>query len=272
MNAKTLLIALVFVSGIFSCKKPEPASPLEPVINGPTLAEVASKYADEHPSIAGETINFNNPKSVKVVILGALTVWDYSFKYDLAGKLMSISEENGSTVAFSSDTTTRKATRNWGGKILEYQLNQQGFAIDTKGLLNEIQTKSQYFYKNGYLVSMSNPLYITRLRYTNDGDILEWTGVNHTEEKTQFIYQYTEHPNTIRQEITRWATPHFSYRGDFLGKYSTHLLKQAVIKSSSGSGSDITFDFSYTFDSQGRVSTMTIKRSLGPDVVYQYSY
>lgn len=97
----------------------------------------------------------------------------------------------------------------------------------------------------------------------------EWNGLSHLGETIRALYTYTTFPNTIQQEINYWAAPHFALRGDFLGKYSSHLVEKVVFTNRAG---DSTLDFSYTFDSQNRVTKVVIKRNLSDDAIYEYSY
>lgn len=269
MKTNVLLAVAALTLALSACEKIGSEETPTPTVPELTLAEQAKKYTDEHAAIQGPVPLVVNalPKSVKVT-LGPF-ISSYSFGYDSQNQWISIVDDQIGSSGFSItyDPVARKAT---GGNI-SFQLNQEGLAESGVGFFeNGKAANNQYFYKNGYLVSIADSKNLTKMKYSSNGDLLEWSGVTHRGDKTQNVYEYTEYPNTIRQEILGWATPQFSFRGDFLGKYSSRLLKKAVINENTGI--NITMDFTYSFDSKGRVSKMQIKRSDDQEVQYEYSY
>ena len=277
MKASFLLIALMVVLGCFSCRQagletePEPLKP-----NEPTLAEQAENYAKTHPDIAPPALNNAQPSSVKVAI-DQLFVGTYSFKYGSNNELLHIVTGNDTIFQERTDRTTKTAFSKVSGETTTFQLNAEGLAQSSKGTTASTpkrEVNTRYFYKNGFLVSMANETKLTKFEYNGQGNLLSWSGVNHQGLTTNASYEYTDIPNTIRQEITSWITPHFSMRGDFLGKYSSRLLKKMTVNTTSGisSGNNNILEFTYTFDGNGRISRMTIQRSDGTKVFYEYQY
>jgi hypothetical protein len=66
---------------------------------------------------------------------------------------------------------------------------------------------------------------------------------------------------------------HWTFRDSYLGNFSTNLIKKAVF--SKGTANETTLDFSYVFDSEKRVSKVTIDRKdpIGTGkIVYLYNY
>lgn len=167
-----------------------------------------------------------------------LFVGTYSFKYGSNNELLHIITGNDTIFQERTDRTTKTAFSKVSGETTTFQLNAEGLAQSSKGTTASTpkrEVNTRYFYKNGFLVSMAN--------------------------------------ETNRQEISSWITPHFSMRGDFLGKYSSRLVKKMTINATSGmSSGNLILDFSYTFDDNGRISRMTIQRSDGTKVFYEYQY
>jgi hypothetical protein len=268
MKVNILLIAVALgISACTTIATEELPTPTAPEL---TLAEKAKKYAEEHPDIQTPVIVSKLPKSVKVA-LGSTSIGNYNFEYNSQEQLVRISMEKSPVFEITLDLPARKANSTFAKQEMAFLLNQEGLAESSDGILNNgNKVRNQYFYKNGYLVGMSDDFYLTKLKYNTNGNLLEWNGVTHQREKVLISYEYTDYPNIIHQEITSWITPHFTYRGGFLGKYSSNLLKRAVI--AQGSSNTYTLDFSYTFDAGGRLSTMLIKRVSEGDVLYEYHY
>ncbi|MFN3382221.1 MAG: hypothetical protein ACK41O_22400 [Runella zeae] len=267
MKAKILLTLSIILLGIASCKKIETEN--TPTPTAPTLAKQAKEYADAHPAIQPPALVNYQPTSVKVSI-GSFSVGTYHFQYDYQKRLADISTDKSSVFNTYLDPTNSKATSKWTTREIQYQLNPQGLAQSSEGVfMNGKEAAVEYFYKNGYLVSSADKNYLTKLTYKTNGDLQEWNGLSHLGETIRALYTYTTFPNTIQQEINYWAAPHFALRGDFLGKYSSHLVEKVVFTNRAG---DSTLDFSYTFDSQNRVTKVVIKRNLSDDAIYEYSY
>lgn len=272
MKSNVLLFGLVLAMGLSACEKIDSEEPPIPTVPELTLAEKAKKYTDEHPDIQSPLIVNALPKSVNVA-LGTVFVDTFKFGYNAQEQLVQISTDRGPVLDITLDQTARKATGRFGKQELNFQLNQNGLAESAVGFFpSGKEANNQYFYKNGYLVAMTDKLYLTTLKYSGNGDLLEWKGTTHQGERVNISYEYTNYPNTIRQEVTYWTTTHLTFRGDFLGKYSSKLLKKAVISVPSLSGSTFVLDFEYTFDIKGRVSRMLIKRDALSDVLYEYRY
>ena len=271
MKTTVLFTVLAVTLGLCACEQIATTDSPTPTTPELTLVEKAKKYADEHPEIQSPVIVSKLPKSV-MVSLGLSSSYNFNFDYNSERQLKTISTDTGPVFEVATDPISQKATSKLGAEQMTFQLNKEGLAENAEGILvsNGKKNKTQYFYKNGYLTGMADDTYLTTLKYSGNGNLLEWNGINHQRAKVQISYEYTDYPNSIHQEISSWQTPHFSYRGSFLGKYSSHLLKRAIIKENGG---NLTMDFSYTFDAAGRVSEMLIKRSSPSiDVLYEYQY
>lgn len=272
MKATVLLSVLVLAMGLSACEKIATEETPLPTVPELTLAEKAKKYADEHPDIQSPLIVNALPKSVNFS-MGSMFMDTFKFGYNAQEQLEQISTERGLVFDITLDPTAQKAIGKFGKQELNFQLNQNGLAESAVGAFpSGKEANNQYFYKNGYLVAITDKLYLTTLKYSGNGDLLEWKGITHQGERVNIAYEYTDYPNTIRQEVTYWTASHLSFRGDFLGKYSSKLLKKAIIGVPSLGDNPFVLDFEYTFDSKGRVSRMLIKRDALSDVLYEYRY
>lgn len=268
MKVKILLPMSIILLGLGSCKRIETEN--TPTPTAPTLAQQAKEYADAHPAIQPPALVNYQPTSVKVSI-GSFSVGTYNFQYDSQKRLVDISHDKNSVFNTYLEPTNSKATSKWNTREINYRLNPQGLAQSSEGMfMNGKEAAVEYFYKNGYLVSSADKNYLSKLTYKTNGDLQEWNGLSHLGETIRASYTYTTFPNTIQQEINYWAAPHFALRGDFLGKYSSHLVEKVTFQNAALN--NITLDFSYSFDSQNRVTKVVIKRNLGDDAIYEYSY
>lgn len=166
----------------------------------------------------------------------------------------------------------KQATITYSGLVGKYTLNESGIGekatITYEGKSNEMH----YLYKNGYWVSSyGTDGTITTRAFSKEGNLLQWQTIDkYGSVLYNATYEYTDIPNTIRQEINRWEAVHFAFRGDVLGKYSTHLVSKATIN-----GINI-LNFEYTKDNANRVKNISIKRTQGtfelPVALYTYTY
>jgi hypothetical protein len=272
MKATVLLSVILLAMGLSACEKIATEEPPLPTVPELTLAEKAKKYAEEHPDIQSPLIVNALPKSVNFS-MGSMFMDTFKFGYNAQEQLVQVSTDRGLVFDITLDPTAQKATGRFGKQQLNFQLNQNGLAESAVGdFPSGKEVSNQYFYKNGYLVAIVDKLYLTTLKYSGNGDLLEWKGITHQGERVNISYEYTDYPNTIRQEVTYWAASHLSFRGDFLGKYSSKLLKKAVVGVPSLGGNTIVLDFEYTFDNKGRVSGMLVKKDTGPNALYEYRY
>ncbi len=255
----------VMLFELAGCKRNE--TDTTPTPTPPNLAEQAKEYADAHPSINTPESTNHFPTSVKIS-LGSYVVGTYFFQYDSQKRLVKISNNNSTMFNISIDSTNPQIYQMLG---VRYQLNEQGLAQNSNGVFsNGREAAVEYFYKNGYLVSSADQNYFTKLNYNTNGDLKEWIGLSHLGEYIRASYSYTNFPNTLQQEINYWTAPHFALRGYFLGKYSSHLVEKVTFQNAVLN--NVTLDFSYSFDSQNRVTKVVIKRSLGDEAIYEYSY
>ena len=123
-------------------------------------------------------------------------------------------------------------------------LDNEGFAQNGIGL-------DKIYYKNGYLLR-STGVNGFKQTYSPEGNLLFREYDNR-----KVIYEYTDFPNNIRQEVVNSVAIHWTFRDSYLGKFSTNLLKKV---SFSDTEMNI-LEYSYQFDEQNRVKVMTIKRT-----------
>ncbi|UBM60548.1 hypothetical protein LAG90_07825 [Marinilongibacter aquaticus] len=239
----TLCIGLLLSSCKENTQNPDPTDPVL------TVDEIAKKYLDAQVDIEAAEVTPDNFKTMKVTLDfegEGSTVYNYGLDYYEDGRLKSYQElgdeSTTKTYSYSDDQVSLESDN---GLIKSYALDAQGLAIKA----NDYEGEKQYFYKNGYLVyaMLAEP---SNLRvYDQNGDL--------TQLGDYAKYEYTDYPNTVRQEVTGPMTVHWTFRDSFLGKFSTNLLKSASFNESN---SKWTLQFDYAFDEQGRVTQIVIDR------------
>lgn len=188
------------------------------------------------------------------------TKYNYEIEYFSNGKIKIIKADNKEMI--SIDYSTNQVLVNKGSKTDKYELGNDNLAKNT------IDGLQKYYYKNGYSSrtnSSSNPFI---KNYSNDGNLI------HVETYTEKSnYEYYNYPNNIRQEVLRPEAIHWGFRDDYLGRFSTNLLKKVAFVNSA-----TTLDFTYQFDNNNRVSKMIIERrvsNFSPEngtIEYTFSY
>ncbi|GAB3174650.1 hypothetical protein GCM10027291_33360 [Telluribacter humicola] len=194
----------------------------------------------------------------------------YDLKYNDKNQLVSILKD--SELIWNLDLVDKQATLSYSGLTRNYTLNSDGRGEKATETYEAKFKDIQYIYKNGYWVSAygTDGTLTTRV-YSHEGDLLQVQVVDqYGQVKHDARYQYTDIPNAIRQEVDRWEAPHFAFRSDILGRYSQHLLKEAVVNGTH------TLTFDYKMDNKNRVGNVTITRTQGsfqlPKVFYSYLY
>lgn len=267
MKRYLLLLAVVFVAGC----KPD-STGLTPVDQMASLREKAQSVAARQVSIEAKEVPQLNVKSASLTLKENqnITYLPYVFSYNVRGALVGIA--TGTDSFWSLASAGNLASLIYSGSVQEYTLNGSG--LGEKAQVTHEGNKSEVFnyFKNGYWVSSySTDGKVTSRIYSKEGDLLQWEIVD-KDGRIEYnaTYEYTDRPNVIRQEVNRWETPHFAFRGDVLGRYSTHLLKKATINSNN------VLNFEYSFDDKDRVSSIAITRTQGsfepPVAQYGYTY
>lgn len=194
----------------------------------------------------------------------------YVFTYNSQNSLVGIT--SGNEGFWSLTFAGQQASVQYNGSKQEYTINNTGLGEKVNATNEGMKSEAHFLYKNGYWVSAySTDGDLTSRIYSKEGDLLQWRIVGKNGDiKYNATYEYTNMPNIFRQEVDRWEAPHFAFRGDFLGKYSSHLLKKATINNTN------TLNFNYNFDEKKRVSSMAITRSQStfelPVAKYSYTY
>ena len=186
--------------------------------------------------------------------------YNYEIEYLSNGKIKTIKSDNKEIVSIGY--TINQVSVNKGSTTDKYELSSDNFAKNT------VDGLQKFYYKNGYLSrtnSSSNPFV---KNYSKEGNL---TYFETNTEKSN--YEYYDYPNNIRQEVLSPQAIHWSFRDDYLGRFSTNLLKKITFISSA-----VTLDFTYQFDNNNRVSKMIIERKAGnssPDngiIEYTFTY
>ena len=185
---------------------------------------------------------------------------NYEIEYLTNGKNKTIKADNKEMI--SIDYGTSQVSVNKGSSIDKYELGNDNLAKNT------VDGLQKYYYKNGYSSrtnSTSNPFI---KNYSKDGNL---THLETYTEKSN--YEYYDYPNNIRQEVLRPEAIHWGFRDDYLGRFSTNLLKKVVFINSA-----TTLDFTYQFDNNNRVLKMIIERRVSNfslengTIKYTFSY
>ena len=172
------------------------------------------------------------------------------FKYDIEyfgnGKIKTIKSDSKDMISINYGTN--QVSVNKGSTVDRYELGNDNLAKNT------VDGLQKYYYKNGYLSRVSGTADFIIRNYSMAGNLI------YLETDTQKSnYEYYDYSNNIRQEILKPESIHWGFRDDYLGRFSTNLLKKITFINSTTS--TITLDFTYRFDSNNRVSKMIIERN-----------
>lgn len=267
MKKHFLLMAIVSIAGCQSDNSE--TTPPDPMA---VLREKAEKITMQQSAIEATEVPQLVLKSATLTLREKqdLIFPPYNFAYNTQNSLISIASGNESfwKIAFAGD----QASLIYNGLVQEFTLDNTGMGEKADVTFEGKKSEIHYLYKNGYWVSAySTDGKLTSRIYSKEGDLLQWQIVDKNGDiKYRATYEYTDIPNNIRQEVDRWEAPHFAFRGDFLGRYSTHLLKKATINNTE------ILNFNYNLDEKNRVSTNTVSRTQGtfelPLAQYRYTY
>jgi hypothetical protein len=266
---KKYFLLLVVIS-IVGCKSDNSGiTPTDPMVS---FREKAQAVALQQNSIEVPEVPQLALKSVILTLRekNEMTFPTYNFAYNSQNSLVSIT--SGTEGFWSLALNGNQASLKYDESIQEFILGNNGLGEKANITFEGKKSEIHYLYKNGYWVSSYNTDGdITSRIYSQKGDLLQWKIVDiNGNIKYNATYEYTDIPNTIRQEVNRWEAPHFSFRGDVLGKYSSQLLKKVTINNTS------TLSFDYKLDDKNRVSSSTISRTQGtfelPVAFYSYTY
>jgi hypothetical protein len=244
------LLLLIYILGLLACTK----EVKEPIFNKEELDnQEFIKYIEKLPEINSPEIKQNLFKKVDLQIKYSFNlkenfVFDYS--YDTEGKIKSIKSDREENFNFEYAPNTLNRISSEG---------KTAYVLDNNGLATRASDLGKIYYKNGYYVLNSGPNN-QRLIYSKEGNIVE---------RNNAKYEYTDYPNTIKQDIKSSRGIHSTFRDSYLGKYSTNLLKKAQINDGPG---EYILNFKYEFDAQNRVELMTIEQYQEPSKVTVFVY
>lgn len=210
-----------------------------------------------------EQIPFKKMEIVATIGTGAntaLTSYNYDFDYYANGKIKIIRANNKDFITI--DYIGSQVTVNQNNIINKYELGNDNLVKNT------VSGNEKFYYKNGYLLRNISSEPILKRTYTTGGNLL----ISETTPTTATaVYEYYDYPNNIRQEILKSEAIHWSFRDDYLGKFSTNLLKKVTFINSG-----TTLDFTYQFDSNSRVEKMIIDRTVDKSEIasgkFQYTF
>jgi hypothetical protein len=231
---KIHLIPALFLGLFLSCKDSNQTISPSVDYDSQLLEEVKT-----HPSINAPVIEQNKVKNIDVTLKVGGTASPYSIQYDyyFDGKIKSMSLNNKLLQEYVYKGNTLIADKS-------FVLDQSGFA---QGLQDNSQTK--FFYKDGFLLR-TNIAGDFKYTYSTTGNLMKTTLGNES-----LNYEYTDFPNTIRQEILKLQEFSNSARDLYLGRYSTNLIKEIKFNNLT------VMTFEYEFDSQKRVTKIKMNRT-----------
>lgn len=249
---------LIFTSAlllIFSCSKPaEIAVSLTPIQK--ENAQLLKDQVDITPNISPVQ------QKIKNITVSALHLPLNSFleyQYDNKDRITNITSIYGATIQSVLNVVYDDANKILTEYGVKYNMDNAGLIVSTKEDPNE----QLFIYKNGFpLRRISGSTFINI--FDKNGNIINRNAGKVTD------FEYTNLPNTIRQEIRSTNSLQLDFRDVYAGKFSANLLKKCSFLT------DLQKDelnFSYELDDKGRVMKMLIDRTWGTlKFVYTYEY
>lgn len=238
---KTLHI-LLLPALLFSCSKKEVSNERDN-IEKQILADINSK-----PTILAKSVSQKSVSKVEINVQydkGPNLDYVYNYEYDPTGKIKTIQSGGKDFLSFSYQPN-ELVVLNGSGVIYKK------YTLDKSGLAQVDNSENNFYYKDGYLwISTGKEGFANT--YSTEGNLLARRA-----DGVKVDYEYTEYPNTIRQEVlsSTSVTLYATIRDVFLGNFSTNLVKRVQFSE----GDSVTLDYSYQFDAENRVKTMTIRR------------
>jgi hypothetical protein len=268
---KIYVVPVLLLGLIVSCKdSPKSVSPSSPAVipltpNSPAVDYDAQmeEEAKNHPAINAPIIEQNKVKMILGSPNGAITSSvKYQYDYFADGRIKSIGSGNGNLVdiVYSNGLVVS----NYDGK--SYNLDNNGLAKSAND-----NDKTKFFYKDGFLVRTNKPNDF-KLLYSSTGNLIKASKGDES-----LDYTYTDYPNNVRQEILKMQEYSNTIRDTYLGRYSTNLIKDISYNGL------IVATFEYEFDSQKRVTKITMNRKssatfkitnkiiIGPTALIEYN-
>lgn len=242
---KIHLIPALFLGLFLSCK--DSSQTVSPAVS-PTIdydAQIKEEIKN-HVSINAPVIEQNKVRNIGVnrIIEGRATSYSFQYDYYSDGKIKSVGLDNQNPLEYTYKDGT-----------LVDNYSKKSYLLDNAGLVQGFKDDSQtkFFYKDGFLLR-TNIANDPKYTYSQTGNLLtaSFPGNN------VLNYEYTDYPNTVRQEILKMLEYSNSVRDLYLGRYSTNLIK--IIKNNNTT----LMTFEYEFDNQKRVTKITMNRTTTP--------
>ncbi len=227
---------------LFSCSKKEVSNERDD-IEKQILADINSK-----PSILAKSVSQKSVSKIEINVQydkGPNLDYVYNYEYDPTGKIKTIQSAGKSFLSFSYQPNELVVSNGSG-------IVNKKYTLDKSGLAQVDNSENNFYYKDGYLwISTGKEGFANT--YSPEGNLLARRA-----DGVKIDYEYTEYPNTIRQEVLAYNTIslYAITRDNFLGNFSTNLLKRVQFSE----GENVTLDYSYQFDAENRVKSMTIRR------------
>lgn len=203
---------------------------------------------DAKPNIVAKPVSQKLVSKVEVNVQydkGPSVDYVYNYEYDVTGKIKAIQSSGKDILSFSYQPN-ELIVSNGSGVV------NKKYTLDKSGLAQMDNSENNFYYKDGYLwISTGKEGFANT--YSPEGNMLARRANGIKAE-----YEYTEFPNTIRQEVlaSTSITLYATTRDSFLGNFSSNLVKRVQFSE----GENVTLDYSYQFDAENRVKTMTIRR------------
>lgn len=203
---------------------------------------------DAKPSILAKPVSQKEVSKVEVNVQydkGPNLDYVYNYEYDLNGKIKAIKSNLKDIWTFSYQGN-ELIVSNGSGVV------NKKYTLDKSGLAQVDNSENNFYYKDNYLWLSTGKEGFANT-YSPEGNLLARRA-----DGIKADYEYTEFPNTIRQEVLSPSsiTLYATIRDNYLGNFSTNLLKRVQFSE----GENVTLDYSYQFDAENRVKTMTIRR------------
>jgi hypothetical protein len=238
---KTLPI-LLLPALLFACSTKEVSNERD-AIKKQILSDIDAK-----PNILAKPVSQKSVSKIEINVKydkGPTIDYEFSYVYDLTGKIKAIQSGGKDFLSFSYQPNELVVLNGSGVIYKKYTLNKSELAqVDN--------SNNNFYYKDGYLWISTGKEGFTNT-YSTEGNLL-----SRRADGIKVDYEYTDFPNTIRQEVlsSTSVTLYATIRDVFLGNFSTNLVKRVQFSE----GDSVTLDYSYQFDAENRVKTMTIRR------------
>lgn len=240
---KIHLIPVLLLGLSLSCKDSSqnalPSNPSTPTVGVSDYDAQLQEEVKNHPSINAPIVEQSKVKNIDVFLMKRMAT---SIKYDYYtdGKIKDI--------IFGNTTPYEYAYKDG---VLTTNYTDKSYLLDNNGLAQSIKDNAQikFFYKDGFLLR-TNIAGDFKYTYSTTGNLTKAAKGNES-----LDYEYTDYPNTIRQEILKLQEYSNSIRDFYLGRYSTNLIKEIKYNGST------VMSFEYEFDAQKRVTKVTMNRT-----------